>query len=63
MNELRHSDLSRIRDEDLTAKQRQEIERRFQAFTPALARVKNPPAPTAKKTVSNWAPKRHRFGG
>ncbi len=42
MTELRHMDFSRIRDEDLTAEQRKEIERRFQAFAGALARVQEP---------------------
>lgn len=59
MTDLRHMDFSRIRDEDLTAEQRKEIERRFQAFAGALARVKNPaPAATApKKTIAKWAPR------
>jgi len=63
MTELRHSDLSRIRDEDLTPEQRKEIERRFHAFTRALAQVKNPPGRKTRKPTVKWAPKRHRFGG
>ena len=63
MNEFRHSDLSRIRDEDLTPEQRQEIERRFHAFARALSRVKNPPRAPVKRTVAKWAPQRQRFGG
>lgn len=63
MNDLRHSDLSRIRDEDLTPAQRKEIERRFHAFARALARVKSPAPQAAKKNVTKWAPKTARFGG
>jgi hypothetical protein len=62
MNELSQSDLSRIRDEDLTPEQRKEIERRFHAFARALTRVKSAPPAAPKKAVTKWAPKPHRFG-
>ncbi len=62
MTHLRHTDLSGIRDEDLTAEQRQEIERRFQAFARALAQAKAPRSAAAAKTVTKWAPKRRSFG-
>ena len=59
MSDLRHHDFSRIRDEDLTAEQRREIERRFHAFTRALTRGKpsRTPSASAPKNVTKWAPK------
>lgn len=62
MSHLRHSDLSSVRDEDLTEEQRKEIERRFQAFTRALAQARSPRPAPAEKTISKWAPKQRRFG-
>jgi hypothetical protein len=58
MSDLKHSDFSRIRDEDLTPDQRQEIERRFHAFTRALSGAKSiaPEAPVPK-SVTKWVPK------
>jgi hypothetical protein len=60
MSDIRHSDFSRIRDEDLTTEQRLEIERRFHAFARALTRGKpaRVPAAAAPKSVSKWTPKR-----
>lgn len=60
MSNLRQSDFSRIRDEDLTAEQRQEIERRFHAFARALThgKIADKPAAAAEKTVSKWTPKK-----
>ena len=57
---LKHVDLSRIRDEDLTSEQRQEVERRFQAFARALAKAKAPKAQPAPKTISKWTPRAYR---
>ena len=58
---LKHTDLSRIRDEDLTTEQRQEVERRFQAFARALAKARAPKAEAApSKTVTKWTPKAYR---
>ena len=58
MSDIKHMDFSRIRDEDLTAEQRKEIERRFQAFARALAKVKNPgPTQSSKRTLAKWAPR------
>ena len=62
MTHLKESDLAGIRDEDLTDEQRKEIERRFQAFTRALAKAKAPRPATAAKTIAKWAPKQHRYG-
>lgn len=62
MTELSQSDLSRIRDEDLTPEQRKEIERRFHAFARALTKVKGPRAAAPKKAPTKWSPKPHRFG-
>lgn len=60
MSDIRHSDFSRIRDEDLTSEQRREIERRFHAFTRALTRSKSTQKKAAPvpKTVTKWAPKK-----
>lgn len=60
MSNLRDSDFSRIRDEDLTAEQRREIERRFHAFAHALTRGKtaSKPAAAVAKNVSKWTPKK-----
>jgi hypothetical protein len=62
MSDQRHTDLSRIRDEDLTPEQAAELRRRFQAFTRALAmaRASAPEVPRAK-TIAKWTPKRLRI--
>lgn len=60
MSQLRHADFSRIRDEDLTAEQRREIERRFHAFARALKHGKAASKRAAPKTVAKWQPKSAR---
>lgn len=53
----RHADLSGIADKDLTQEQAKELQRRFQAFTRALAMAKTAgPSASKKKTVKKWAP-------
>jgi hypothetical protein len=64
MSDPRQTDLSRIRDEDLTPEQAAELRRRFQAFTRALAMAKtSAPAVPRAKTIAKWAPKRLRIRG
>jgi hypothetical protein len=64
MSDPRQADLSKIRDEDLTPEQAAELQRRFQAFTRALAMAKRstPTAPRAK-TIAKWVPKQTRTVG
>ncbi|WP_119460185.1 hypothetical protein [Rhodospirillaceae bacterium SYSU D60014] len=61
MTDLREADFSGRPDEDMTPEERQELQRRFTAFTTALKeqdlrRQAGPPAPKPKKTISKWDP-------
>ena len=61
MTDLREADLSGRPDDEMTPEERQELQRRFAAFTTALKeqdlrRQAGSPAPRPKKTVTKWDP-------
>ncbi|MGB8275028.1 MAG: hypothetical protein WCF16_07125 [Alphaproteobacteria bacterium] len=57
---LRQADFSQIKDEDLTPEQREELQRRFHAFTRALAKAKATGPASRQKNIAKWTPKQAR---